>query len=70
MEVLAAVNALIAITNAAMGLMDKAGAISGLIANAQKEGRMTLTEAEWQSVVGMDDSARKKLQDAINAVGS
>lgn len=56
----------ISLANAGMSLLERSGAISALINKAQGEGRTTLTKAEWDAVIAMDDAARDKLQDAID----
>jgi hypothetical protein len=69
MGIVQAVGAMLAITNAAVDLLAKSQAISQLIAQAQKEGRTTLTDEEWKGVIGLDDAARVKLDAAIKAAG-
>jgi hypothetical protein len=50
-------------------LLTKANVVSQLVNKAQNEGRDTLTQEEWNSVIKMDDDARNKLQAAIEASG-
>lgn len=67
MEILAAINIASQLASAGMSLFEKFTKASTVIAKAQSEGRTTLTEAEWNEVVGQDDAARAKLQAAIDA---
>ena len=51
-------------------LIVKATEISTVIAQAQGEGRTTLSPEEWQSITAADDAARTLLVDAIETAKS
>lgn len=68
MGIAEAIATAVALTNAGLDLLNKSGAISALIAKAQSEGRTTLTDDEWKAVIGLDDDAKKKLANAIEAM--
>jgi hypothetical protein len=69
MGVIEALSIGISLTNAGLELLTKANVVSQLVNKAQNEGRDTLTQEEWNSVIKMDDDARNKLQAAIEASG-
>ena len=50
-----------------LALLDRAAAISALIAKAQAEGRPNLTPDEWKQITDSDDAARAELVAAIAA---
>ena len=50
-----------------LALLDRAAAISALIAKAQAEGRPNLTAEEWKQITDSDDAARAELVAAIAA---
>ena len=50
-----------------LALLDRAAAISALIAKAQAEGRSNLTLEEWGQITQADDVARADLVAAIAA---
>ena len=50
-----------------LALLDRAAAISALIAKAQAEGRPNLTAEEWKQITNADDAARSELVAAIAA---
>ena len=64
MKLVDAVSALLDVTTAGLTLFTKAMEISQLIQKAQMEGR-EISDEEWKTITGMDDAARKRLQDAI-----
>lgn len=69
MEILAAIQIASQLASVGMGLFEKFSAASALITKAQSEGRTTLTKAEWDAVISLDDVARAKLDAAIKAAG-
>lgn len=64
MKLVDAVSALLDVTTAGLTLFTKAMEISQLIQKVQMEGR-EISDEEWKTITGMDDAARKRLQDAI-----
>lgn len=66
MGVAQAIQYLIALASAAADLSSHAAAVSSIIKDVQASGRTTLTAAEWDSVVALDDKARARLQTAID----
>jgi len=66
-DVSSAVSILLDLTTAAVALSTKIQKVSTLIQKAQMEGRDKFTDAEWKEITGMDDDARKRLEDAIKA---
>lgn len=48
-------------------LFSQVASIGAIISKAQAEGRDKLTEAEWQTIIEADNSARTVLAEAINA---
>jgi hypothetical protein len=69
MNTIEALNALLALMNAAMNTMASAMEVSAIITKAHGEGRTTLSADEVAAVKGIDDAARKQLADAIEAKG-
>lgn len=48
-----------------IALLNNAATISALIAKAKSEGRDTLSDDEWVSIISADDKARLDLVNAI-----
>lgn len=49
-----------------LSLLANSQQISALIQQARAEGRETFTPEEWETIVGANDTARKRLEDAIS----
>lgn len=67
MELLEAVNALLALTTAATNAATNIAAVTNVIQSATSQGRTTLTPEEEATIKGLDDSARAQLLAALNA---
>lgn len=65
MDAVQGVNLALALLGSATNLLAQATAISGIVAKAQAEGRSTLTDEEWKSVLANDAAARQALIDSI-----
>lgn len=65
MEVILAINELVALTTTISNAVTSAGQISAIIQKASAEGRTTLTPEEWSVVTASDDAGRKALVAAI-----
>jgi hypothetical protein len=68
--ILEGVELAIDLLNAITDLSAKASAVSAIIANAQKEGRATLTDDEWGQVTSAYTDAHDRLKKAIEASGN
>lgn len=65
MEVILAINELVALTTTISNAVASAGRISAIIQRATAEGRTTLTPDEWAVVTASDDAGRQALVAAI-----
>jgi len=64
-SVAAAVGILVNLTTAAVEIAANAQTVASLIQKAQMERRDTFTPEEWKVIQGLDDAARKRLEEAI-----
>jgi uncharacterized protein YydD (DUF2326 family) len=64
-SVVSAIGILVNLTTAAVEIAANAQTVASLIQKAQMQGRDTFTEEEWKQIQGLDDAARKRLEDAI-----
>lgn len=67
MDILAAVNMLLALVSTVSEVSLKLKAVGDMIQKAQSEGRTTFTPDEWAAITKLDDDARAALQAAIDA---
>lgn len=67
MELIEAVNALLALTTAATNAATNIASVSAVIQAATAQGRTTLTPEEAATIKGLDDTARAQLLAALNA---
>jgi len=64
-NVAAAITILANLTTVAAEVLANAQTVANLIQKAQMEGRSTFTDEEWKTITGLDDAARKRLEEAI-----
>lgn len=69
MDTIQAAGVLLNVVNTAMALLGNAQRVAALLQQVQKEGRTALTPEEWAVVIGVDDAAKQKLQEAIAQAG-
>ena len=69
-SVAAAVGILVNLTTAAVEIAANAQTVASLIQKAQMERRDTFTPEEWKVIQGLDDAARKRLDEAIARAGA
>lgn len=65
MDLLAATNLLMELTQTLTNVAQQAGNVSAVIRTAQAEGRTTLTPAEWATIQAADDAGRQVLLASI-----